>query len=351
MRDVDGQAKPDSDTIEGSETAPSADLAYDAIAELQASARSRHAPGGVLRPTGNHRNRNLLIVVALTAALVGGGTLVGYGISQLRGAKQRQAVEEAAKQREADLQQIQQQLAAQDLASKETTQPTAIPEGQLVSAHIATLQAMHSELDSTMSALKAKAKSSASAAHAWNQEWDRRRASYSSRYSDVSAHNARERQRYLASKVEVAKNGQLVVRYTYHPSYSGYPAKPRKPTPLSYSVDSEKKRLSVLESQINALVSSLASEATSATSFASVYKALDSTARALGATVGDASDMTRTVIVKKAKGRIIDASKISAVNLAALDAPFAELDRSFSAALTLLGLTPAQLASGAVSPQ
>jgi hypothetical protein len=295
----------------------------------------------------------LLIALGLATAVVAGGVLVGYGISQLRHGGQQQAAQELAKQAEADrLQaaQLQAAEASQAAASQESSQQAAIPEGKIVSAHIASLKAIRSELDSTLAALKAKARSSASASDAWDRTWASRQTSYSRRRAAVASHNASERRRFLGSKAEVSKNGQLVVRYTYHPRYLGSPGQPRKPGPLNVTLDSEKKRLSALQNRIGALTSAIGSEATSAAAFASVYPVLDSTAKSLGTTVSSVRRMTGAAVVTKgAKGKVIDESKISAVSLAALDASLAELDQAFASAIAAAGLTPDQVATGSPS--
>ena len=299
-------------------------------------------------------NSKLLITVVLTTSIAIAAVFIGYTVSQLPGGVLPPTAQDAATQREADQrqaqQQAQQQQAEQRQASAPTSQEATIAEGRLVSAHVAKLKAMRSELSKTMVALNKKAKSSASASREWDRLWARRRARYASRYAAVRAHNYRERQRYQAGKVETANSeGKLVVKYTYRPSYWSYPARPGKPAPLRVSVASQTKRLSRLRRQIEALRSSVASEGPAAKSFGSVYPVLASTAQALEATVSDARSAAGAVVVTRgAKGRVIDASKISKVKQGALDAPFDELDRSFSDALTAVGLTPGQVAADGV---
>lgn len=317
-------------------------------------------PGNVARPprplippkAGPRFHSKLMIAAVLTVALVAGGALFGYGITQMRQGEQRDAAAEIARQREAD-QRVAQQQAEQSQAAAQASQEATIAEGVLVSAHVTNLKAMRAELASTMDALKKKAKSSAAASREWDRLWEKRQASYRSRSSAVRAHNYRERQRYYAGKVERANSaGKLVIKYTYRPRYQASPARPEKPAPLSVSAAPEIKRLSVLQNQIDALWAAVGVESPAARAFGSVYPALTNTAQALRSTVGDARKMARAVVVTKgAKGKVIDAAKISKVNQAALEGPFGELDQSFSAALTAVGLTPEQVAAASALTQ
>ena len=356
MPEPDNQQTPTPEPTEGTQTPPAANPPRDPIAELQAMARAKHAPGTRVRARRNEP-RFLLIVFSLAAALLVGGTLIGYGVTHLgsgarRTAPDTQAAQEASQQQAALEESQQAAQEASQQASQAASQQAGIAEGSIVSARIASLKTMNAELDSIMAALNAKAKASASASKERDRKWAARQDAYSSAYASVSAHNASERRRYLASKTEVARNGELVVTYTYHPSYRSYPSRPSKPAALKASVDAEKTRLTALQTQIDALVTSIGSEAASATSFAPVYPVLDDAAKALKATVTDASRMaSRVVVTKKSKGQVIDASKIAAVKLSVLDAPFAQLDRSFVDTLTSLGLTADQVsASGVTTP-
>ena len=189
---------------------------------------------------------------------------------------------------------------------------TTIAEGRLVASHIAQLKAMRSELSKTMSALDKKAKSGASASRRWDRRWAERRARYRQRYAAVRAHNASERRRYAASETERANSdGELVVVRTYTPRYWAYPSSPKRPDPLKVSVATEVTRLSTLQKRIDALESTIASESPTAQSFESVYESVSTATQALGKTVGDATRVARTVVVKRgAKGRVVDASKL-----------------------------------------
>lgn len=308
--------------------------------------RNKQASGAWSRPQDN----KLPIAVVLVASIVVGGILVGYGISQLPGGSPPVA-QEVAKQLEADQRQAAQQTEQAQVAAQ-ASQATTIAEGQVVSADVANLKAMRSEFDDSIAALNEKAKASATASRRWDRVWADRRAAYTSRYAAVRSHNYSERQRYYASKTERANSsGRLVVVYTYRPRYWGYPAQPRKPGLMSVTVAPEIERLSALQGQVDALMSTIASQTPAAQSFGSVYQTLATAAQALGTTVGDATTVARTVVKKAARGHVIDGAKLSKVDPAALDAPFGELDRSFSDALTAYGLTPAQVATGGAGAQ
>ncbi len=292
-------------------------------------------------------NNKLLIAAVLTTSIVVGGALVGYGVSQLPGYDSRQSAEQIAKQREADQLEAQRQ-AEQIRAAAQASQATTIAEGQVVSVHIANANAMRTEFGNVMNSLSAKAKSSASASRAWDRAWAKRKADYASRTAAVRSHNYSERQRYYGSRTERANSaGKLVIVYTYRPRYWSNPAAPGKPAPLKVSVDPEVERLSVLKGQVDTLMTTVASLPPAAQSFGSVYQSLAAAVQALGKSVDDARGVARTLVVKKAdKGRVIAASKLSKIDQGTLEAPFSDVDQSFAAALTAVGLTPAQVTTG-----
>jgi len=282
-------------------------------------------------------SNRLFIAVVLTTAVVVGGTLAAYQ-HQVRQQAERIEREWAAEQTKASAQ-----------ADKAAT----VAEGRTVLAHIDNLKAMRSELSKTMDALNKKAKSSASASRSWDRTWAERKSRYRQRYAAVRAHNDSERRRYAASETERANaDGELVVVRTYTPRYLAYPSRPKKPGPLEVSVASEIARLSKLRERIDALESTIASESPDAQSFGSVYEALSAATQALRATAGDATSAARAAVVKRgAKGRVLDASRLSKVNQSALDDPFAALEESYSDALAKAGLSAEQVTNEAADVQ
>jgi len=300
------------------------------------------------RPRTNKR----LIAAELAVCLVLSGAFIGYVLWDLPVGGQSEAAPPAPVRATPDSE-VSPARAEQDPAAALASREATITEAQVVSAHIATLTAMRSEFSSTLGALKKKAKSSASASRRWDRRWADRQASYRARVAAVRAHNARERQRYQAGMKETANSeGELVIKYTYRPRYQSYPARPRKPAALKVSVRSEAARLSKLRGRIDDLMGDIESEGSSAQSFGPVYQALANATKALGATVDGASRAARAAVVSKgAKGRIINASRISKVSKTALDAPFSELERSYSDTLTTLGLTAEQVAADSADTQ
>lgn len=289
-------------------------------------------------------NDRLFIVVVLGLFMVVGGVLAAYEHNMDRQAERMQA-------EWADEQILAERAAERTQA--QASQEAMIAEGQLVSAHIAELKEIRSEFGKTMDSLRDKAKSSASASRQWDRLWAKRRARYTSRYEVVTAHNSRERQLDQAGYAETANSaGTLVVRDTYTPQYWEYPASPEEPAPLKVSVNSEIRRLTTLQKRVGALRSSVASETRAARFFGPVYEVLADTAQAFEAMVDDANALPRKVVVTKAaKGQVINASRILKVDEPALDAPFAELDLSFSDALTAVGLSPEDVAAEGADAQ
>ncbi len=276
-----------------------------------------------------HLNKKALAVVGavLVVALAAGGGVYAYN--------QKRAAEEAARKE------------------------AIIVEGKQMASMVARLKTMRVELGSSVKAVDSKAKSNAIALTAWDREWSRRQKRYRDRITAVDRHNELENERYANSETTVPSwNGwywEYPTRYTYETKYLDYPDKPKKPAKVGANLSRENDQLAALENNLNTYRSQLASATPQSRFFGSVYQVLGTTAQALSDSVGNVRTTMTTVIGSESRGQAISSSKIAAINLGALDAPFQQLDQQVSTQLTMLRITLAEIvpsaeASGATTP-
>jgi predicted Ser/Thr protein kinase len=200
----------------------------------------------------------------------------------------------------------------------------ALVEAKAAASKIAELKAIRAQLDATVATIKSKAKSSASAATRWDEQWAAAQDRYNERVAEVNAYNASELAKQQASIPPPAYDPFYGTTTTYGPTYiaghQNLPKYPPRPSRLKVNIGPDLAQLDTLVAQIDQIQAAETSATKSPVLMPVLHERLGSAIALLRSTAGQARATAGGLVTTDPdKGQVITADKANAFVVASTD--------------------------------